>query len=342
MVENKHIKSLDGLRGVAALIVVITHIEPIFPALGPLPAAKLGEQGVAIFFALSGFLMAYLYGGKPMTRTAAIDYLVHRFARIYPVYLVAVVISALLSAMPDLNYIDKLIGPGEIIRHVLLFGSQGVFWSIPPEIQFYLFFLLLWCCFAQPQKYQAVAIGIAAVFVIDAIMGFPGPGIMLPSKLEYFLLGALAGRLHATMPKWRPGFSVGLAALALLVFFIPSRVFGFLPQGHFWGLPSALASTVIVFLVACEHPFSAKVLASAPLRFAGMISFSLYLLHLPVMFFVNKWFADVLPQAFVIALSLLASLFVAWLSNRTIEGPARRFLVSIWRDWRIDPVIEKA
>ena len=53
MANNNHISSLDGLRGIAAAIVVITHVESIFPELGPLPGAKLGEQGVAIFFALS-------------------------------------------------------------------------------------------------------------------------------------------------------------------------------------------------------------------------------------------------------------------------------------------------
>src|SRR5690606_28104925 len=187
MAEIKHIGSLDGLRGFAASAVVFTHIESIYTVLAPIEIAKVGEQGVAIFFALSGFLMAYLYGSKPFSRPAAADYLVSRFARIYPVYLFAVLVCALLSAWPGLDYIDHLVGPVEIIRHVAMLGSQGVFWSIPPEIQFYLFFLLLWYCFANPQKSQALLAAIACLFAVAALLKFPGPGIMLLSKLPYFL-----------------------------------------------------------------------------------------------------------------------------------------------------------
>jgi peptidoglycan/LPS O-acetylase OafA/YrhL len=336
MADNNHISSLDGLRGIAAFIVVVSHVASLIPAIGPLPGAQLGEQGVAIFFALSGFLMAYLYGGKALTRQAALDYLVHRFARIYPVYLFAVAVAALLSSWPGLNYIDTLVGTREVARHILLLGSKGVFWSIPPEIQFYLFFLLLWRCFAQPHKSQTLVAIIATLFVIDAMLDFPGPGIVLISKLPYFLFGALAGRMRALEGR-RNGhavLAVGIAALSLLVLFIPSRVFGFFPYGHFWGLKSALASAVIVYLVAGENAASAKVLAAPPLLFIGKISFSLYLLHVPVVFFVNRLLSAVLPPVIVVALSLLASIAVAWLSYRLIEGPSRRFIVSLWRSRR--------
>jgi len=342
MAEIKHIGSLDGLRGFAASAVVFTHIESIYTVLAPIEIAKVGEQGVAIFFALSGFLMAYLYGSKPFSRPAAADYLVSRFARIYPVYLFAVLVCALLSAWPGLDYIDHLVGPVEIIRHVAMLGSQGVFWSIPPEIQFYLFFLLLWYCFANPQKSQALLAAIACLFAVAALLKFPGPGIMLLSKLPYFLLGALAGRIFALQPGRPTHAAVGIAALLLLAVFVPSRVMGILPKEEFWGLPSALAASVLVYLIACESAITAKIFASAPLRFIGMISFSLYLLHLPVMFLMNRWLGDALPLAAMIPLSIAAAYIAAWVSYRTIETPARRFLVALWHDRRIGLAAAKA
>lgn len=342
MADIRHIRSLDGLRGLAASLVVVTHIEPIFREYGTIAWGKVGEQGVAIFFALSGFLMAYLYGGTPLTRAAGADYLVHRFARIYPVYLFAVLLAAVLAAWPGLGFAEGPLGAVEIARHVFMMGSSGVFWSIPPEIQFYLFFLLLWQCFAQPRRHIALIAAIACLFGIAAILRFPGPGILLVSKLPYFLFGAIAGRIYALQPRIAMPVGVGIAAWVMLALFVPSRVLGILPKEYFWGMPSAAAAAILVYLVACEQSLTAKFFTWAPLRFAGMVSFSLYLLHLPVMFLLHKWLAGVLPLAAVVAISIVASYAVAWLSYRSIEKPSRHFLVALWRNRRQGFVAAKA
>ena len=226
---------------------------------------------------LSGFLMAMLYGDR---RFDARDYLVHRFARIYPVYLVSVLAVTALSIVFPGAYLYPIEGVGQIARHVLMFGSTGVFWSIPPEIQFYVFFLLIWLWFLYPPRYQWVAAGTAAFLVVAGYFGFPGPGILLSSKLPYFLFGCLAGRLFARQTVHPDGPVTGIAVLALLAFFFLVR--GFSPMTTtFWGTGSALAATIIVYLAACGSPVSAFVLASRPLTTAGRISFSLYVLHQP-------------------------------------------------------------
>jgi peptidoglycan/LPS O-acetylase OafA/YrhL len=330
MAEGRHIESLDGLRGFAAAIVVISHVDDM-PIVGDLSVLRVGAYGVAIFFALSGFLMAYLYGGRPLTRESASDYLVSRFSRIYPVYFVAICLSAVLSAIPNLHYPDHMIGAFSILRHVAMLGSNGVFWSIPPEIQFYIFFLALWLCFQSPQKYVVLAVGIVCLLAVLALFGFPGPGILLTSKLPYFLFGALAGRLMALRPMLHPPVAVGIAALAMLAIFIPSRALGILSQTSFWGLHSALIGALIVYLIACEHPITVRVFANAPLRFLGRISFSLYLFHVPVLFFFDHLLVGLLPVWVIVMLAVIASVLFAWLSNIAIETPARQYLVSLWK-----------
>lgn len=329
MARDLRIASLDGLRGIAASAVVYAHIEFFYPTTNPWITLDTGDVAVAIFFSLSGFLMALLYGER---RFDAADYLVHRFARIYPVYLVSVLFVAALTAIYGTEYIYPIEGMQQLLRHVLLIGSTGVFWSIPPEIQFYLFFLLIWLWFLDPGKYQLVAVATAVVLIVSAFFEFPGPGILLTSKLPYFLFGALAGRLFALQKSHPDGLGTGIAVLGLLLFFILDR--GFFPsKTSFWGLTSALTATVIVYFAACNNWLSAAVLGWKPLTFLGRISFSLYLFHLPVIFLGMKAFDGLMPIEAALAVSIIIAYLVAWLSYSVIEDPSRRVLIGLWR-WR--------
>ncbi|MDQ0454192.1 acyltransferase family protein [Rhizobium paknamense] len=329
----RHIATLDGVRGLAAFAVVLSHVPLIFPEAAWWPRAYIGDEAVALFFALSGFLMAYLYGGKELTTATAIDYLVHRFARIYPVYALAVLLVAALSFLPQLSYVQPIPSGFDLLRHLAMLGSSGVFWSIPPEIQFYLFFLLLWLVFSDIGRFAWLGGFIAAGCLVLAYFGFPGPGILLPSKLPYFLLGALAGRAYGLGLAAGRGPVEGMTSLFLLGFFFASRLVfpGFAP---FWGLTTAAIAACIVFLLAAEPAFAKAFFSTPALRLLGRISFSLYLFHVPVMFLLRKGPLAALAPAPAILISLLAALAAAMLSNRLIEMPSRRLLVGLWQKGR--------
>ncbi|AUW42528.1 acyltransferase family protein [Rhizobium leguminosarum] len=333
MSRPDYIPSLDGLRGVAALLVVEAHIGFIFPITAP-HLVTLGDEAVGLFFALSGFLMAHLYGSRPVTRENVLDFLVSRFARIYPVYLAAVVFVAMLSIMQNLDFVQPIVGVTDFARHVFLLGSSGVFWSIPPEIQFYLLFPVLWLCLAQPQRYSGVIVGLAVVVIVDGLVELPGPGIMLVSKLPYFLFGAIAGVMHSYWKGWIPSALTGILTLFLLAVFFTYRhiLSGFSPE--FWSLQSAVAAAVIVALVARQPPIAAHVLAAAPVRFLGKISFSLYLFHVPIMFLARLTFGALLPEPALIVVTLFVAAVGAWFIHETIEVPGRRRLVLLWQDNR--------
>ncbi|NZD62534.1 acyltransferase [Rhizobium sp. WYCCWR 11290] len=333
MSRPDYIPSLDGLRGVAALLVVEAHIGFIFPITAP-HLVTLGDEAVGLFFALSGFLMAHLYGSRPLTRENVLDFLVSRFARIYPVYLVAVIFVAMLSSMQNLDFVQPIVGSTDFVRHVFLLGSSGVFWSIPPEIQFYLLFPALWLCLAQPHRYSGMIVGLTVVVVVDGLVELPGPGIMLVSKLPYFLFGALAGMMHSYWKSWIPSALTGVSTLFLLAVFFAYRHIlpGFSPE--FWGLQSAVAAAVIVGLVARQPPISARVLAAAPVRFFGKISFSLYLFHVPIMFLARLTFDALMPEPALVVVTLCVAVVGAWFIHETIEVPGRRLLVRLWQDNR--------
>lgn len=336
MSRPDYIPSLDGLRGIAALLVVQAHIGLIFPSTA-LHLVTMGSEAVGLFFALSGFLMSHLYGSRPVTKENVLDFLVSRFARIYPVYLAAVVLVAMLSSMQNLDFVQPIVGGTDFVRHVFLLGSSGVFWSIPPEIQFYLLFPILWLCLAHPHRYGGVIVGFTVVVVVDGLLELPGPGIMLVSKLPYFLFGALAGTMHSYWDRWAPSALTGIFTLFLLaVFFTYRHVLpSFSPE--FWSLQSAIAAAVIVALVARQPPIAAYVLAAAPVRFLGTISFSLYLFHVPIMFLARRTFDTLMPEPALIVVTLVVAAGGAWFIHETIEVPSRRLLVGLWQHhrWRV-------
>lgn len=125
MSRPDYIPSLDGLRGIAALLVVQAHIGLIFPGTAQ-HLMTMGSEAVGLFFALSGFLMAHLYGSRPVTRENILDFLVSRFARIYPVYLVAVLLVAMLSGMPSLNFVQPIVA-ARILCAISFFSARAAF-----------------------------------------------------------------------------------------------------------------------------------------------------------------------------------------------------------------------
>jgi peptidoglycan/LPS O-acetylase OafA/YrhL len=104
MSRDLRIASLDGPRGITASAVVYAHINFSYPSANPWIHLATGDEAAAIFLSLSGFLMALLCPNKPMNGR---DYPVHRFARIYPVYLVSVLFVVALS----LVYADQRKAP---------------------------------------------------------------------------------------------------------------------------------------------------------------------------------------------------------------------------------------
>jgi len=247
---------------------------------------------------------------------------------------VAICFVILLSMVPGLDYFQPITGAVQIVRHVAMLGSSGVFWSIPPEIQFYLFFLLLWLSTSKtPGQRQTLAIALLAAFALAMVLDFPGPGILLLSKIPYFLFGAFAGRLFHSGLFLPSNATTGVAALGLIaVFFLGRNLLS--SSTTFWGTQTALIATIIVYLSACEARPSKAILAAAPLRFAGKISFSLYLFHVPVSFLATKALPAPISPWLAAGAMIAASLIAATASHYAIERPSRRWLLAAWNGRR--------
>ena len=146
-----HIRSLTGLRFVAALMVFVHHIGGRFsvPELG-LP---LANSAVSFFFVLSGFILTVVYGARfdkskePVSRSDIFTFLKKRFARLWPLHIVCMLIC-----LASVRYLALNTGTGTanaLLLHSWIpssdytFSLNNVSWSISTELFFYLAFPLL-------------------------------------------------------------------------------------------------------------------------------------------------------------------------------------------------------
>lgn len=167
--QKQRIKSLDGLRALAMILVLFAHStwkfsEEIVASYSGGPLINIlynGWVGVELFFVLSGYLITLQLLFRPLTKDSFSRFAFRRFFRIAPPYYIAVTVTLLyVSILPSLFYNDgvDLIAKWSwpVFAHFVFlhdyFGRQplidGIFWSIPIEMKFYLilpvilFFLL--------------------------------------------------------------------------------------------------------------------------------------------------------------------------------------------------------
>ena len=326
------IPQLDGLRAFAALIVVGSHtgqigLPLIFPSL-------TGGFGVLLFFMLSGFLMGYLYLHKPLDAPSVAHYVAARVARIAPIYLVAVTLAYIASAALGPQFVYYIDGRA-FLRLLAFSGSSHVFWSIPPEVQFYVAFAVFW--FAVRRGYIGLAVP-AVVLLAGVTMLFRPifPGISLPSHFHIFFLGValavmvrsgVSDMISAKLAAFIQAVSITALLMASLRVW-PSKEFiefiGWDDNAVVYG-NIGLVICFGAFLLASTVPnrFGSAIFANKLMRRIGGYSFSLYLLHEPILAGTEYLTSGFLPGSIVILVGISLSLAVAALSFHWFERPVQ-------------------
>jgi peptidoglycan/LPS O-acetylase OafA/YrhL len=273
--DKAALPNLDGIRAMACLLVVLVHM--------PLPgiAETVSATGVGIFFVLSGFLMSYLYGLVPWNAKSVCRYCIARFARIAPIYWLVITICILISYYePDHDFTQKILGGYQIARHYLFSGSSGVFWSIAPEIQYYVFFLLIWWAIANRSKLPYALPLIVLVCSAFLLTHSLWPGLALPNKLHFFIAGSLAGLIPRV--SWSDASDrAALFCLQLGAVFCLVAPLWLYPSGsEFYRTTEiAFAFATAVYLLSIPSRWTTFVFASPLARRIGQASFSIYLMH---------------------------------------------------------------
>jgi peptidoglycan/LPS O-acetylase OafA/YrhL len=343
MASSDRLGALDALRGFAALWVVLHHFATgqHMPALlQALPAGlvtavfTLGDRGVAVFFVLSGVVMALTAQSVRFDRGNAARFVWRRLVRLWPPYAVAVLLGlALLGTKVALHEANAhLPSPGDVALHLVFLqdmaGVQpisGVFWTLCLEVQFYTVFALTqW--FVDPVDDDAArrerrrlwawcAWGAVALLWTAGLQLTP---LWRGSFLTFwysFVAGVLCGLALA-----QPGRVVVMAtAYAALIAL----------AGALLDETYAMTAGMTGLLVMALHrwPVLQSALAGSALARLGLISYSLYLFHNPVtsvsMRLFRKAFGDGLAvDGLALIVALAACVAVSVLVYRWVEKAA--------------------
>lgn len=314
---------VQALRGIAALWVVLFHASAAqhVPALRETLPSWLGaglfdagHYGVAIFFALSGFVIAHSLLGSVMTSSRFGQFMLRRSIRLDPAYWtsmaivvgVGIAVSTLRAkpyAVPDTWAVLAHIAYLQEILAVK--GIDVVYWTLTYEIQFYAVFALAMMVrgFMWPLFMLAL---LSAAGTLDG-----APQGLFVHFWGAFFVGVLAR--HAIDDRQR---MVGLIALAVLLAI--DDAFG-----------AISAATALLLYASVRSGFAEQGLGWRWIQFLGTVSYSLYLIHNPVTAVVG-WAAHkllghgVLADLASLSIILAASIAAAWLLWFVIERPTQQ------------------
>jgi peptidoglycan/LPS O-acetylase OafA/YrhL len=169
--------SLDGLRGLAVLIVFLSHTSNDGTYLLPhADFSGIGKSGVFLFFVLSSFLLTLPFvskGRQAFTRNFILNYAVRRFFRIYPLYFLFLLLGLVTSLIfSQVLSSDKPVGipfylsVNDFIAQLALIQGEGVTWSILVEFRYYFLLPFLALVYAIILKNKIVPSIVLTIFLI--------------------------------------------------------------------------------------------------------------------------------------------------------------------------------
>ena len=352
--------AIHGLRGIAALSVVLFHWYQIFPAaaaqlemllpielvLNPVTPLRFGWLGVPLFFVLSGYILGAQVIRQELTPELVARFWRRRFFRIYPAvwfHLIWLLLASL--------YVPRLVAPdmwATLHWQFLLWINMpptmqapisNVMWTLPIELSFYLVLPFIGFLTRRigwiTMLVASLSITLTWRFYVMDWQSVPHytavlPWLdLLPGTLFTFMVGYSLNFLPArSTAQWRP-WGLGLATAVFVLLLQWQLTVGEAYWTGHWALavwPPCIAAALGAMVYSCSQPgASVRWLSHPAMIWLGNISFGIYLWHYPIMrsmlyLFKDEW-ASVSMSAFALPIALLLTLPIATLSYRLIERP---------------------
>lgn len=357
--KAKYLPSIDSLRALAVLAVIIYHIDVNY-----LPG---GFLGVDLFFVLSGYLISSLII-KEYKKTGTLNlynFYMRRARRLLPaVYFMITVCLVFMVLFNGVllrkSHLDAVFGyiyssNWWYIFHKLnyfdSFGAQSPFkhlWSLAIEEQFYMLFPLIFLIFNRRKKEEGkgpslnknflyIVLGLILISLITHILLFDINNINriyfgTDTRAFSLLVGVVGALLYPmdklsnpTNSKENLAYSVvSIISISILItiMFYTTEYNTWLYRGGF--LLVAVLGLIIIISSGKQHTFISKALSFKPIVFIGKISYSLYLWHFPIIVLTTPVSEIGNPNLFYVTLRIILTFIVATLSYLVVETPIRK------------------
>ena len=328
---------IEAWRFLAACIVVVCHYRGIWSTQAGY--WDLTATGVDLFFVLSGFVFApTLLRGMTSYRA----FMIRRFFRMYPLYLLALVVYA---SLPGKGFSLEIFSAHLLMLQTTVsaqwvFAYNPAFWSLPPEWAFYcamplLVFLIRW---------QGLLVLLASAAIFRVIFGWWVEPIVatttsltlanwavvnLPGILIEFLLGVWVYRLqaHPRLRAHQGQIAIGFfALLALVIWLYGQLIVGAQPHpfiGNLVGVCAALVYALALWLTLAWGTAWSQALQTK-IFYLGALSYGIYLFHNAAPAWITIFLPNASPWILTIA-SVLGTLGFAHLAHFGLEAPLRRY-----------------
>lgn len=359
-IHHKHYTALDGLRGLAFLLVFARH-SLLTTHIQSLPAQVIGWLGtggwfgVDLFFVLSGFLISGILIDSLDSNRYFKSFYIRRSLRIFPLFygvlLLCFVLTPVLHLKWHLGHLSFLFYCQNIamnldpsLKGVLPALNLEHFWSLAVEEQFYMVWPLIIFLLRDPKKIMRFSLSmIGAALVVRCVLlwVFPSQNTMewiyyeLPTHADGLFMGAFLAsalrtqKIEFLLPRFRlPMFISAVSAVAVIAITRRLDFHSILMSSVGYTISAILFS---VLLLNCLVPTSSayRIFSSKTLRFFGKYSYGLYVYHLlfaPKLSVVLYWLQARTHSRPIGSLLYLvfwfgSSIVVAMLSYRYFESP---------------------
>lgn len=341
MAAKKHLfETLDAMRGVAAIMVMLCHfVGPLVPV----DFTPLAYVAVDLFFVLSGFVIAHSYEQRLADGMTVAEFMLKRAVRLYPLYLAGLMLAVVVG-VADIFLGKEAIPPNELAASAALetfflpspFGDNirnlyplnAVAWSL-------LFELLVNLAYAAGFRWWSTRL--LAVIVITsglAIAVIAGSGVSLsygwgwdnawvavPRVIFGFSAGVLIWRLRARMSSRSARFGA-LGPVALLALLLAAPVTRF--QNEYGAAFILLGTPALVMLGSNVEPGPRL---QGIYRALGATSYALYVTHFPFVYAMGFAARALgLPVWFAVPVTAITAIIGAWIMHHVYDRPIRRRL----------------
>lgn len=332
----KYRSEIDGLRAVAVIPVVLFH--------SGMPFLEGGYLGVDVFFVISGYLITtIILDDIEKQRFSILSFYDRRFRRILPAYVVVILVSAFFAwlwMMPDelRNFGQSVFATSVFSSNFLFWTEAGYFiagsaekpllhtWSLSVEEQFYVLFPLILLALCRLREGWTV---LAIVLLTALSLGLSEYGWRHVPSANFYLLPFRAwelgfGAMSAIyLRTYGPQSSARLSGVGFLTLFLSFALFDeFTPVPSIYAL-LPVVGTVMIVVFASQTNWVGRLLSQRYLVFVGLISYSTYLWHQPLLAFSRIRSIPSAPDS-LLYLAAAASFVFGYLSWRYVEQPFRK------------------